>query len=187
MKYIKMMGLAVVAAMALASTASATVLEGSGGNLPKGTLVEMTGTNAVIKAGFSTVECSHSELDWKTSNAGGAGETVEGNINGLKYSGCNMTVTVFKTGKIIVHHTSGSNGSVTSEGAEMTVNNHSISCTYGTPNATPIGTISGGGPALLEGEALLARVAGGFLCAQTGQWSNRHIATTPVPLYVTAS
>src|SRR5918994_4037099 len=121
MKYIKMLGLLAVAAaalMAFAGTASATVLEGSGGNLPSGTKIDSTGTNAVLQAGFSTITCEHSEVDGKTSNAGGAGESVEGSITNLSFTLCDATVKVKKAGKLIVHWTSGQNGTVTSEGAE---------------------------------------------------------------------
>jgi len=190
MKYIKILSLMAVAAaalMAFAGTASATIIEESNGTqLLKGTQIESTGTNAVLKAGFSTVECSHSEVDGKTSNNGGAGETVEGNINNLSFSGCNMTVTVLKKGKLIVHHTSGSNGTVTSEGAEVTVNNHSVSCTYGTTSATNIGNLAGGSPAKLTASASLTRVAGGFLCANPATWTATYTVTTPTSLLVTA-
>ncbi|MDQ3724723.1 MAG: hypothetical protein M3335_02340 [Actinomycetota bacterium] len=191
MKYIKMMGLLAVAAaalMAFVGTASATVLESSGGNLPSGTKVESTGTNAVLEAGFATIECAHSEVDGKTSNAGGASETVEGSITTLSFKECNATVKVLKNGKLIVHHSSGSNGTVTSEGAEVTVAIGSTSCVYGTTaGATSIGTLSGGSPAKLNASASLTRISGGFLCANPAKWTATYTVTTPNPLYVTAS
>ena len=190
MKYIKILGLMAVAAaalMAFAGTAAATVLEGKEGNLPKGTKIDSTGTNAVLKAGFATIECAHSEVDGTTSNAGGAGETVEGNISNLTFKECNATVNVIKKGKLIVHYSSGSNGTVTSEGAEVTVETGGISCTYGTPTATSIGTLSGGSPAKLNASAALTRVAGSFLCANPASWTATYTVTSPNPLYVTAS
>ena len=191
MKYIKILSLMAVAAaafMGITGTASATIIEESNGTqLGKGTQIESTGTNAVLKAGFSTVECGHSEVDGKTSNAGGAGESVEGSITTLKFSECNMTVTTLKPGKLILHHTSGSNGTVTSQGAEVTVDNHSISCTYGTPTATDIGTLLGGSPAKLTASASLTRIAGGFLCANPATWTATYTVTKPSSLLVTAS
>jgi hypothetical protein len=190
MKYIKMLGLLAVAAaafMAFAGTASATVLKSGGTTLGSGTKIESTGTNAVLKAGFATIECAHSEVDGKTSNTGGASETVEGAISTLSFKECNATVNVLKKGSLIVHHTSGSNGTVTSQGAEVTVAIGSTSCTYGTPTATSIGTLSGGGPAVLNASANLERVAGGFLCANPATWTAKYTVTTPNPLEVAAS
>ncbi|MDQ3724622.1 MAG: hypothetical protein M3335_01825 [Actinomycetota bacterium] len=117
----------------------------------------------------------------KTSNQGGASTTIEGSINGLSFTSCNGTVHVLKKGKMIIHYTSGSNGTVTSEGWEVTVAIGSTSCTYDTPSATYWGTISGGSPAILKGEALMAKVAGGFLCAAPAPTTRNETITTPNP------
>jgi hypothetical protein len=190
MKYIKMLGLLVMAAaalMALAGTASATVLEGSGGNLPKGTKIEMTGTNVILKAGFATIECSHSEIDGTTSNAGGAGETVSMTVSNWTIIECNAGVTTIRKGTTVKHHSSGSNGTWTSTEWEWTVAKNGVSCTYGTPTATSLGTLSGGSPAVLNASASLTRVSGGFLCANPASWTAKYTVTSPNPLYVTAS
>jgi hypothetical protein len=190
MKYIKILGLVAVAAaalMAFAGTAAATVLEGSGGNLAKGTKIDSTGTNAVLKAGFATIECNHSEVDGTTSNAGGAGETVTGSISNLTFTECNATVNVLKKGSLTVHYTSGQNGTVTSEGTEVTVATAGTSCVYGTPTATTIGTLTGGSPAKLNASASLKKISGGFLCADPASWTATYTVTSPNPLYVTAS
>ena len=192
MKYLKMLGLAVLMGAALATlfgtgTASATVLYSNGSALPKGTLIEVTGTNGVFKAGFMTIECSHSELDLKTSTQGSATQPVEGSVNTLKFSGCNATVTVIKTGKLVFHYTSGSNGTITSEGTEITINNHSFSCTYGTPVATDLGAVAGGTPARWNANASLTKISGGFLCATPASWTASYTFTTPSPLEVKES
>jgi hypothetical protein len=190
MKYIKILSLMAVAAaalMAFAGTAAATVLEGSGGNLAKGTKIDSTGTSAVLKAGFATITCNHSEVDGTTSNAGGAGETVEGNISNLSFTECDGVVKVLSKGKLVVHYTSGSNGTVTSEGAEVTVEKNGVHCVYGTPTATSIGTLSGGNPAKLNASASLTKTSGGFLCANPASWTASYTVTSPNPLYVTAS
>jgi hypothetical protein len=191
MKYVKMLSLLAVAAaalMAFAGTASAAIIEdGSGTKLGSGTKIESTGTNAVLQAGFATIECSHSEVDGKTSNAGGAGVPVEGSITTLAFSGCNATVKTLKTGKLILHHTSGKNGTVTSEGAEVTVAIGSTSCVYGTPTAKDIGSLTGGSPATLNASASLTRISGGFLCANPASWTATYTVTTPSTLNVTAS
>ncbi len=192
MRYIKMLGLAAVAAtafMAFAATAPATVLEGSGGALAKGTKIEMTGTNAVLKAGFATIECGHSEADWTTANSGGASETVEGNINSLSFTECNATVNVLKKGKLIIHHTSGSNGTFTSQGVEVTVATSGVSCTYGTPTDHESGVSTTGWLLrLLWHETVKwTRISGGFLCANPATLTITYTVTSPNPLYITAS
>ncbi len=190
MKYLKWLGTVAVvgvALMAATATASATVLYSGGSPLPKGTLIEGTGTNIVLKAGFATIECSHAEGDGKTSNQGSASETVEGNVNSTSYSGCNATVTVLKLGKLMIHHTTGSNGAVTSEGGEVTVAVAGTSCTYGTPEATYVGTLTGGSPATVSGSASLKRLAGGFLCANPASVTGSGTVTTPKQLEVKAS
>jgi hypothetical protein len=190
MKYIKILSLMAVAAaafMAFAGTASATILESTSGTLGKGAVIESTGTNAVLKAGFATVECGHSEVDGKVTNAGGAGVSVSGDVSNLKFSSCNMTVTTLKPGSLTIHHTSGKNGTLTSSGAEVKVDNHSTSCVYGTNN-TDIGTVTGGEPATLNASASLAKISGGFLCASTATWTASYQVTVPNNgLFVTAS
>ena len=192
MKYLKLLGIVAVVASALtalvgASAASATVLYSGGSKVVSGTKFEATGTNVVWKLGFATMTCNHAEFDGKTSNQGSATETVAGNISSLSFTECNMTVDVLSKGRLIFHHTSGSNATVTSEGKEVTVAWSGVSCTYGTPTPTSIGTLSGGSPATMSGSASLIRVAGGFLCANPASWTATYTFTTPNPLEVKES
>jgi hypothetical protein len=192
MKHLKWLGIVAVVASALtalvgASAASATVLYSGGTKLAAGTKVESTGENLVYKMGFATIECGHSEFDGKLSNAGSATATVEGSVDNLSYTECNMLVNVLKRGKLIFHYTSGSNGIVTSEGTEVTYSFSGTSCTYGTPTATNIGTLNGGNPATLNASASLTRVAGGFLCANPATWTASYTFSAPNPLEVKES
>jgi len=193
MKYVKMLGLAAVAAMALmafAGTASATVLTSpSGTALPAGTeIVASAESSLLLRAGFANITCTESNVVGKTENAGGAGETVRGPIGTLTFSSCNATVHVLKKGSLEVHAVgSGPNGTLISTGAEATVSTAGISCTYGTLN-THIGTLTGssttGGDATLHIEAKLNKTAGGFLCASPAAWEGNYIVTSPTPLDV---
>lgn len=195
MKYIKMLSLAAVAAaalMAFAGSASATELYSGATTLGSGTKIESTGTSAVLKAGFSTITCNHSEVDGKTSNTGGAGVSVEGSITTLAFSECDAVVKVLKPGKLTVHHIAGTDdGTVTSQGAEVTVEKSGIHCIYGTPTATDIGKLDGKTgakeDAVLSATASLQRVSGSFLCANPATWTATYTVTTPTPLHVTAS
>jgi hypothetical protein len=192
MKYLKMLGIVAVVAGALtalvgAGAASATVLYSNGSKLGTGTAFEATGTNLVFKMGFATIECSHSEMAGKTETAGSASQTVEGKLSSLSFTGCNGTFHVLKSGKLIFHYTSGSNGTVTSEGTELTIAFSGTSCTYGTPTATNFGALTGGSPATLNASSPLTRLAGGFLCANPASWTAAYTFTSPNPLEVKES
>jgi len=142
----------------------------------------------VLKAGFATVECAHSEVDGTVENAGGSGATVSGKVNNLKFSNCNCEVKTLKSGELEIHYTSGNNGTLTSKGAEVTVNCFGSDCVYGTAaSGTSVGTVSGGGPAKLAANASVPRLAGGFLGANPASWTASYEVTTPNPLYVSAS
>ncbi len=173
--------------VAVTGMASATALYGGSEALSAGSKVESTGSGIVFKAGYATIQCSHSELEGATSNAGGSSQTVDLPINSWIVTGCNAAWKTLKGGKWIFHWTSGSDGTVASEGWEWTISYSGTSCTYGTPTATNLGTLSGGGPATLFVSAALTRVAGGFLCANPASLTATYRITNPVPLHITAS
>jgi hypothetical protein len=194
MKYIKMLSLLAVAAaalMAFAGTASATTLDDSEGAMGVGDTIEASlekGTSAALKAGFATITCTESGVNGHITNAGGSGQAVSGTIDeeGLTFNSCNATVTVLNEGSLSITHTSGSNGSLSSTGAEVTVAIGSTSCVYGTPTAKTIGPVTGGTPATLKAEASLSRISGGFLCANPATWTANYIVTNPGTLTVTS-
>ena len=161
MKYIKMLGLAAVAAAAMmafvgAGTASATVLcennqtSGCTNAVAKGTVLDFsveTGTSALLKGPFgeTIATCTESTVKGPVSNAGGAGATVSGSIETLTFGSCNRPVTVSAPGSLEVHHIAGSdNGTVTSTGAKVTIHNVPLfgSCNYET-NSTDVGKLTG--------------------------------------------
>jgi hypothetical protein len=206
MKYVKMLGLAAVAAAALmafvgASTASATVLCKSAGGTtcPAG---EAYGANTTIHAvntgtvkldtSFKTIECTGSTVQGETENEGSATETVKGKTGGtLTFTGCNCTVTVLNAGTLEIHWIEGgSNGTVTSSGSETTTSCKTIfgtvHCIYVT-NGTHVGTLTGGNPATLSASATIpvdAEHSNG-LCPQESKWTANYEVTSPTPLFVT--
>jgi hypothetical protein len=150
MKYVKMLGLAAVAAAALmafvgASTASATVLcaaEPTNGNpATKGTvcptnLAYLAGTeihavnegNLVLTTGseFTEITCKKGTVLGDTENEGSATETVKGKITKLTWEECSTpngacTVTTVKPGTLEVHWIPDTfNGTLTANGQEIT-------------------------------------------------------------------
>jgi len=210
MKYVRILGLAAVAAAALmafvgASTASATVLctvEGTGSPTgttcpegkaePGGTEIKsslVAGTKAVLATSFKTIECKKSSVAGKTSNEGSATETVTGSITTLTFEECNCVINVLKNGSLEVHWISGTHdGTVTSSGAEVTAECETlfgkVHCIY-TTNATDLGTLAHGNPAKLEvKEASIPRAPTNALCAEKALWTATYEVTTPKPLFI---
>jgi hypothetical protein len=156
MKYVKMLGLAAVAAAALmafvgASSASATVLckvEGTGTPTgttcpaekayPAGTEIHAVNTSTAILEGEPfNIECKKSTVKGKTNNEGSATETVSGPIEVLTFEECGTsTVTVLKKGTLEIHwinpvdeggkETGSHDGTLTASGQEVTTETSTI-------------------------------------------------------------
>jgi len=202
MKYLKMLGLAAVAAAALmafvgAGSASATTLTctnppGTKVVCPAGTTIDATaGSSLNLKAGFANITCTESTVHGKTTNTGSSTETVKGHIEGLTFGKCNATVTVIEKGTLEIHTdqegVTDNNGTLTGSGSVVTVATGGISCTYATNN-TDLGTVKGststGGIATMIINAELTKSAGGFLCANPAHWEGSYEITTPAWLDV---
>jgi hypothetical protein len=209
MKHLKMLGLAVVAAAALtavfgAGSASATELCSTNTNpctgtmYPAGTVIHAdlkAGTEAVLTAGFATVKCSVSTVEIKTTNTGGAGETVKGNIEALTFpeASCNCKVTITAKGSGEIHtdkEVSDGNGTLTGTGTRATINCSGVSCIFGT-EGTDIGTLHGSATdPILTANASLKYFAGdasNFVCtlgSGTGSWKAEYTVTKPLGLFV---
>lgn len=170
MKYLKLIGLAAVAAMALmafigAGSASATALCSttptttgenigecpSGWDYAAGTEIhaELEG-NAILETlgGTELAKCTVGTIQAHTTNTGSTTETVEAKITALTWgavgAGCNKTVDTLKTGHLIIHTDVGDdhNGLVTATTSEVTVNTIFGSCIYGTGAERSIGTLT---------------------------------------------
>ena len=193
MKYLKMLGLAAIAAAALmafvgAGTASATELTS-----PEGTMVTAGTTitaksegHAVLDSIIGKIECN-SEVSGPTGNTGGANETISGTISTLSFTGCTTaTVHVLKAGSLEIHSISGThNGTLTSTGAEVTVETSGFHCIF-TTKETDIGTLTGGSPATLDISATIPRTGGrsGAFCGGSAPWTGSYEVTSPKPLFV---
>jgi hypothetical protein len=212
MKYVKMLGLAAIAAAALmafvgASSASATVLcnvEGTGS--PTGTTcpaghaygagTKIEGANSgVVKLDttFKTVECNKSTISGEISGEGSATETVTGPEGTLTFTECNCTVNVLKAGKLEIHWISGThNGTLTSNESEVTVTCStifgSVHCIYVTENDS-IGDLTASATqtsaAIFHSTAVIKRKATNSLCSEESTWTATYSLSSPKPLYVT--
>ncbi len=197
MKYVKMLGLAAVAAAALmafvgAGTASATALtNGLGETLPAGTEIkaENEGTTTLTTS-FLNVTCSSSSVAGKTEQKEAA--SITGKVETLTFGGCNCTVTVLKKGTLSISHSTGSNGTLSSNGAEVTVQCQTIfgavHCIYSTEN-TELGTLTGsattGATATMDiSSAGIPRAPTNPICDEESNWDAKYKVTQPDALNV---
>jgi hypothetical protein len=193
MKYLKMLGLAAVAAMALvaigAATASATTLAVGGTAQNKSVSITATlksGTSAILKDEFGTTTdtCTSSEVKGATEGTF-TGTSVGGKVSSLTFGSCSHTTTVIASGSLKVESPSGGNGTVSSSGAEVTVNSTffgaSAICKTGT--GTKIGTLTGAKTASEHATMdINATIACGIL--GNSSWTGTYTVTSPTGLSV---
>jgi len=159
MKYLKMLGLAAVAAMALtaffgAGSASAQTLytyKTPNANIPIPVGTEListleSGKSALLKdtGGLANDTCTGSEVKGaiSTNNTTDAG----GSISALTFTGCTHTTHVLAKGELEIKNIAGTtNGTVISKGARVTIKStvFGISCVANTGAGTTIGTLTG--------------------------------------------
>jgi hypothetical protein len=187
MKYVKMLGLLAVAAaalMAFAGTASATTLTSPAGETPT---IMATSINTALHGPFTTVACSHSEVEGKVESHG-AGVTAKGKISKLTFTGCNYPVTVKTLGSLEIHGlaTTG-NGALTSTGTVVAIHTSVGECVFST-SATPIGEVTGSnhtkGNAVLDIKGDIPRTGGSFFCGSSGEWTGNYTVSSPATLEI---
>jgi hypothetical protein len=201
MKYVKILGLAAIAAMALmafgAGTASATKLclnslstTACSSHLGIGGTVEgtLTGSAVLETTGGSTLDtCTGSTVSGKTTTTAATGAAVTGNVETLTWTGCTFPTTTITKGTLEIKHISGTdNGTLTGKGQEVTINTGFFgACTYGTGAGTDLGTVVGGNPAKITINALvpLTKNESG-LCPAEARWTASYTVTKPNPVYV---
>jgi len=204
MKYLKMFGLAAVAAVALmaiagAGSASATVLCHKAESPCSQKWSFGTETEFVVRpettarwfSGINTLmECSSGDLKGSVTNAGGSSQTVVIGINTFSWSSCNVGNTTLAPGELEIHSISGStNGTATLKGFTTKIESIQYgTCVYtsGTTGAH-LGTLvaSKTGQAIIQIEVVLTRKEGA-LCPLTIEWWEEWTQTKPseTPLFV---
>lgn len=201
MKYIKMLGLAAVAAAALtafvgAGTASAeTTLcsvtpAGAETACPAGsgygveTVISshlVAGTEAVLSGSgeFLQTKCKKSEINGNIETA----TTPFVKITKLLFEECNHPMKVPKNGTLTVHWDAEHNGNVTASEFEIELE-AGIRCVLGGTVSSGL-TLKGGNPATLEAvNAFIPVISGSFFCPKTIILNARYEVTAPKPLYV---
>jgi hypothetical protein len=192
MKYIRMLGLAGLVALALTAftgTASATYLTSPPGTTYTGAFELRSGKITFHLGGFGEVVCSKSEMKGKVEFHG-IGITAGGNLSSLTFEGCEPnTVTVLKAGALEISPaaTTG-NGTVIWNGGEIQVHiSKGPTCTIKTSSTTTIGTLTGSN--ITKGNAVLdlekpALPTSGFLCPATTVMTGLYAVISPTSLEV---
>ncbi len=200
MKYLKMLGLAVVAAMALtaflgAGSASAQTLykyttpSANDAIALETELVSSleTGTSALLKdtLGGANDTCTSSEVKGKIST--NTTTDAGGNISSLTFGGCSHTTTVLANGSLEIKNIAGTtNGTVVSKGARVTVKStiFGVSCVANTGAGTTIGTLTGA----KSSTANATMDINGVITLENGcgdsTWTGSYLVTSPAGLTV---
>jgi hypothetical protein len=206
MKYLKMLGLVAVAAMALmamlgAGSASATVLCKENAIpcpelkvYPVKTNVSATTepeTTVVFKStgGTELSTCASSTIEGQTEKKGGEKEPVVIPIAQLSWFGCTSNVLTRELGTLEIDYIGPeTRGTFTMKNVRVTVSVGGITCTYGNAGGPiDIGTAKGSpnetSPATLAVASVVPKLEGSFLCPADAVWEASYYITEPIPLY----
>jgi hypothetical protein len=197
MKYIKMLGLAAVAAAALmafvgAGTASAAGVLCSAQEAPCGAGNKWGTQTLEFSASASTLlretslgetinTCRKSFVSGTITN-GNSSSNASGSISSLTWTECTWTTTTVANGGLEVVSAGSHDGAVRAN-AEVKVT-ISIpffgSCVYGVTAGTILGTITEGNPATFDSNAVVSKSSGSSItCPNTANWTGTYTQTVP--------
>ncbi|HEX5527552.1 MAG TPA: hypothetical protein VFX44_10210 [Solirubrobacterales bacterium] len=199
MKYLKMLGLAAIAAAALmafagAGTASATELTCGSSLCAVGTTFHSVSIGkAVLDAPFGNVECE-STVHGHVTDPGSPTTTAKVELTEIIWTNCGSdNVVTLAKGTLEIHteestpapNVSANNGTVTSTGAEVTVEHVGTHCIFKT-NGTDLGTLTGsantGGTPKFDISATIPRSGGrsGVFCGSSAPWTGSYTIDAPM-------
>jgi hypothetical protein len=198
MKYVKILGLLAVAAaafMAMAATASATILTSPTGTTYTSKIVAEAEhpPGVTLHGSFTSVNCTNSLVEGNVEKHG-AGVTAGGIVSKLTFTNCNFPVKVLKNGSLEIHPINCNaakycTGTLTSTGAEVTIETSIASCIFATAS-TDLGTLTGTddtkGHATLDISAEIPRTGHSFFCGSKGIWTGSYTVKTPSSLWINA-
>jgi len=196
MKYIKMLGLAAVAAMALmafvgvGSASAVTLCEndtatGCTSHVNSGATIDFSAEDSIKLAGpfgITIDTCTESTVQGTTSTTGTDNATaIAGTVTSLTFGKCTRLTTVGTGGTLsITESGTAGNGTVTSNGATVTI--HEIpspfpsTCAYSTSN-TDIGVLTHNATAATFD--ISATITHETANCPDGTWSGHYVSTGP--------
>ncbi len=190
MKYLKILGLAAIAAtalMAFAASASATTL--TDGEKHEITSLEATleGSANLTNTNSEPIDkCTESTVQGAVENQGA--ETVSGKGE-VTWGGCTWTTKTETGGTLDVTSNGSGSGTVVSTGAVVTINVAGIDCLYGTKTTaeggTDLGLLPSGTEATLAINVIVEEQEPKKLaCPNTGRWIANYVVTNPHELVI---
>lgn len=183
MKYLKMLGLAAVAAAALmafvgAGTASADELcttNAVSNMCPAGDLIttinaSQVGAKGVLetKEGTELISCKAGNYHIVITSQGTSIDPILGTGTELEFKECSGTVNTIANGTVKGSFVGSESGSFTSVGAEVTTGILGTTCTYGSGTGTSLGNTNN---TTLTINTLVKKTAGSFLCPSEARWT----------------
>jgi hypothetical protein len=205
MKSMKILGLCLLAVMAAmaslgAGTASATKLCSvntspcpAGNTYGKGTSIKtqlVAGTKSTMSSGFTTVTCTESSMNGKTTSEGGAG-AVTGEITSVTWKNCtsglgSCTASALNTPWPAEVTGSGGSGTMSVKNAGGKFTCGGVTCEYEASKASV--SITGGNPAKAKASSVsFTKIGGSFFCSSTASWTSEYEVTSPKPLFIVSS
>jgi hypothetical protein len=190
MKYLKMLGVAALAAaalMAFAGPASATSFTSPAGTIYTGQ-VKGESNHLVWHGSFISLTCTNSAFSANVENHG-ASVTAGGKITSLSFNGCNYPFTVRKPGSLEVHTDTAAvdgNGTLTWSGLELAMHTSVGECVF-TTAGTDFGTVTGSDTGAAQWDInsiVIPRTGGSFFCGSTATVTGSYTITTPSTLTV---
>ncbi len=192
MKYLKILGLAAIAAsalMAFAASASATTLTDGSGN--KITTLEATLEESASLANTASEPidtCTESTVSG-TINAATQGNTWVEGTGGVTWGNCTWDTTTLNSGTLDVMSNGDGTGTVVSTGAVVTITVGPVNCLYGTKTTaeggTSLGDLPSGTEATLEINTIVEEQEPRKLaCPNTARWIANYVVTDPHELVI---
>jgi hypothetical protein len=165
MRHLKILGSAaavVTALMALSGGAAATTVTSEEATYTKTIKVTSVG-HGILDNPIAKVECKVQVEGQIESH--GSGVPVKGIATELEIGPCTNSwhVTTVAVGEVLAHHTSGSDGTLVSDGATVETTRFGVTCRYVTSN-TQLGIATGGKEASVHINADIPFHSGSFLC-----------------------
>jgi hypothetical protein len=203
MKYLKILGLAAVAAMVLmtfAGTASATVLckesittgcAAAGKAHPVGAVItrSLEGSSILSSNGTTLNTCTGGQFTSQIASAGSTTTTVGGPNTTIDYENCASTSHTERAGSFEIHHIAGTdNGTMKESGAVIGSTVFGTNCLYESGTNKDLGELKGGtSPTISINVTLNEAEPKKFICPDTRTWTATLRITAPTPLYIAAS
>ncbi len=195
MKYLKILGLAAVAAAALmafagAGTAAAdelcesNVSDCAGGGRITKIEASQVGTGRLKTTGGSTLaSCTGASLTMSNIDQGTGVSPVVVTKNEIGWSGCSTTVDTVSGGTGTGSSAGSNTTTLTSINGQVTLNLFGISCIYSTgAGGTDLGVVNTKGE-LPTFNVTVNKTSGGGLCPETGKWEAAFKSTKPTSIF----